>query len=508
MDDTPPSCQSTSESGCFDASRSLFESTPNADNNSTPLLAASRKRKASLMEKCGSRRLADVMESCPLTPPFSSTLNDSLMNNLEGFHIQNEESIDISKDYERSLDSFETQYHERKIFKTNEHKKIRSAPNTPQRQGTDSRDVARRANTSSFVKNFSQVNLQSPLNKEAYNILYPDLPPLEPCRKILTPQKFRDNLGKIITPAKKCLFTVSRRELFRKIFTNTIIVANIFKHLSDGDLYRLSMVSPSLKDALSLDAQAYDRYRKFLYAYRSSKENYRITPPKSPGKEDSLLETSPGSRNFHYFYDIANELNKNQSLVKCPRCNKASIVENFIGQCQDINSCGYIFCQKCNSFANDPKDFKDKCNNAQLVNVRSRNRLGDLSNSTVTSDYMTDSGSSLFSSSLNLSLSNRYESSGFFSECESTPVLRVKRNLSRSFTSPSEFKPKALASSNSNRTATQSHRVNRRASLLPVIPMEGAAKAAEIIEPSSPPKVKLYSACSKQSRRNLKRLTR
>ncbi|XP_018569958.1 uncharacterized protein LOC108909965 [Anoplophora glabripennis] len=511
MDNTPSSLQN-SESGCFDSSRSLFESTPNAGSNTTPLYPQSRKRKASFLENCSARKLTDVIEACPLSPPFSSTFNESLLNHLEKFHIQTEENNSKDeKDLVIDLGSTEKPYHEIKICRNNEYgrKKFRSAPNTPKKQAWDVLDTPKRANTSSFVKNFSQINMQSPLNKEAYGILYPDLPPLEPCKKPLTPQKFKQNLEKTATPAKKCLFVTPRRDLFKKVFSNTIIVANIFRHLSDGDLYRLSMVSHSLKDSLRLDVNAYDRYRRFLYAHKSSKENYRITPPKSPEKEDSVAETDLDSKNFYYFCSIASELNKNQSLMKCPRCGKPSVVENAIGQCQDLNSCGYIFCQKCNSFANNPKDFRDKCNNAQIVNVRPRSRLGDLSNSTITSDYMTDNSNSFFSSSsLNLSLSNKYDSSGFFSECEgNTPVLKAKRNLSRSFTTPSTIKPRALSSKNNIQGATYPHKVQRRSSILPVIPME-APKPVEIVEPSSPPKVKSYAICSKQSKNNLKRLTR
>ncbi|KAJ8981925.1 hypothetical protein NQ317_002095 [Molorchus minor] len=265
------------------------------------------------------------------------------------------------------------------------------------------------------------------------------------------------------------------------------------------------MVSRSLKDSIMLNVKTYDRYRRFLHRHRSSKENYRITPPKSPQQKDNSLETISESKNFYYFCSVASGLNKNQSLVKCPRCNKASVVENSIGQCQDVNSCGYIFCQKCNSFANNPSDFKDKCNNARLVTIKHRNRLGDVSNS----DYGTDSGSSFFtSSSLNMSLTNRYDSSGFFSEADiSTPTLKVKRNLSRSFTSPFDVKPKALSSSNT-RIPTQHLKLQRRASVVPVVQSDGTGKTAEIIEPSSPPKIKPYAVCSKQSKRSLKRLTR
>lgn len=70
-------------------SRSFFE-TPKTTNQSTPVLGnVSRKRKASYSDyyyNVGT--ISEVAESYPSTPPFSSTLNESLMNNLEKFHIE------------------------------------------------------------------------------------------------------------------------------------------------------------------------------------------------------------------------------------------------------------------------------------------------------------------------------------------------------------------------------------------------------------------------------------
>lgn len=194
--------------------------------------------------------------------------------------------------------------HDDKLFESHEHskKRFRSAPNTPEKQTRGIRTLTKKANTGSVVKNFSQISAQSPLHKEAYGILYPDLPPLEPSKKLLTPQKFKE---KTATPAKKCLFAISRRDLFKRVFSNTIVVANIFRYLSDGDLYRLSMVSRSLRDSLELDVSAYERYRRFSRAYEYSKENYRITPPKSPRRDDGLAEQSTDSKNFSYFCDVS-----------------------------------------------------------------------------------------------------------------------------------------------------------------------------------------------------------
>ncbi|KAJ8981924.1 hypothetical protein NQ317_002094 [Molorchus minor] len=132
MENTPNSC---SDSGCyFDTSRSLFESTPKAESECTPLSTASRKRKASYFENFKAKNLADVIELSPTSPQFSSTFNESLSNNLEKFHLKNDESI------------VEDQQGASKIFKScgNVSKKFRSAPSTPEKQIKHIKDVGRK----------------------------------------------------------------------------------------------------------------------------------------------------------------------------------------------------------------------------------------------------------------------------------------------------------------------------------------------------------------------------
>ncbi|KAG5885344.1 hypothetical protein JTB14_014362 [Gonioctena quinquepunctata] len=518
MNCTPQSCSNSADSGCyFDTSHSLYESTPNSkvENESVFLSNISRKRKASCLDNFNARKLSEVIESYPPSPQFSSTLNESLMNNLQNFHLKNistichEKGQSDSPDFEQSEHNDDSVFYSNKIFRSNDSiRKYWSAPNTPEKP---IKTITHKANTSSFIKNFSQINVQSqsPLNKDAYDILYPNIPSLDPSKKHLTPQKIKCGLDKIITPTKKRLHSLPRKELFRKIVTNNIIMERILAQLSNGDLYRLGQVSTSLKDAILLDPKASTRYLGYLRVHHNHKENYRITPPSSPEQVDEFQnEASPNSKNFVYFYKIASELNKNQSLTKCPRCGKASVVDNSIGQCQDLNRCGYIFCKKCDSFAINPKDFRDKCNNAQILDTtKTRNQLGDLSNSSITSDYMTEY-STFFSSSLNLNLSSKCNFSGTIPEVQmSTPKLAVKRNLSKSFMLSSEMKNKVLSINNNNVT-TPTKKSQRRTSLLPVLPSEDAKKPHEIMEPSSPPKIKLHSVGSKQSKRNLKRLTR
>lgn len=182
--------------------------------------------------------------------------------------------------------------------------KFVSAPNTPEKQTTPTRGYPRKAHTNSFVKNFSQISVhtQSPLNKEAYDILYPDLPQLESLKKAITPHKIKDRIHRATDLAHKSL---SKRELFKKIVTNPIIMQKILKELSTGDLYRLSQVSVCLENAILDDVKASGRFITYMKAYHSHKENYKITPPSSPEKdveEDGSL--SPSMRKHQSFWKV------------------------------------------------------------------------------------------------------------------------------------------------------------------------------------------------------------
>lgn len=508
MSNTPHSYKNSDCS--FDpAVLSFCQSTPstgNVDNAKHFNKGSSRKRKANFLDysqdNFSIKKLTDVQEPSPTTPQFSSTFNDSLMNNLEKFHIDHEDSKTFREDESMSLDQgyFERLYGS--SFKDSLGKanvRFLSAPNTPEKQIKLSTDPTRKPNTNSFIKSsLNVIQAHSPFNKDSYDILYPSLPSSERSKFVNTPQKHRTG-----TPIKKCLFFNTRQNLFDSVVSNNLIMGKILGFLSNGDLYRLSQVSRSFQRAIMSDCQASLRFTCFLQLHKMQKENYKITPPSSPEKDSGYEDTSPGSKNYVYFTEIARSLTKNQTMTKCRRCNKPSVVENHVGQCQDVNRCGYIFCLKCNSFANNPKDFKDECENAQLLNnSKPRNLLSDLSNCTVTSDYHSDNTTaSFFSSSLS---SSRYDSSGIFSECENaTPKQVVKRNLTKSFIT-GEVK---VLSSNNLIQSKEQKRIKPKASCVPVLASSNK-KSEQIIEPSSPPKVKQYTACSKQSKRNLKRLTR
>ncbi|CAH0549269.1 unnamed protein product [Brassicogethes aeneus] len=461
MEFTPNTTYNASDSGhvsSFDNSLSFYGS---SSTETTPLTNLSRKRKFNY--EIPKRNLTDVLESPHC---FNSTFNESLSSKFSNCHIKNDLFNDIqhNKVFKRDVSTIQ---------------KIHSAPCTPVKQ------VKIGGNTRSFVKCYPE---ESPL-KEARSILYPKLKPLEPPRRILSPLK----LKKFDSPAKKCLF-LNPKALLQKVITNSVIMSVVLKNLSNGDLYRLSKVSESFRQAINNDLSAVIRLRFFDEKHKKNKENYQITPPPSPEK---CTETppSPSNRNFKLFLNRTKSLDKNESLRKCDICSKVAVVMHNIAQCESI-SCGYICCLNCNSSSFTAEEFNDKCNGARLGLEKSKeNPLTDMSNT---------SYSFFNNSSASHSHSTRQES-GFYSDMDS-PV--VKRNLNRSFTSTPVVK-KVLASNN-NRIHLKSRNVNLNKStpIHSVIKVETTRLPIEVVEPPSPPRAKNYVACSKQSKKNLKRLTR
>lgn len=318
---------------------------------------------------------------------------------------------------------------------------------------------------------------------EAQQLLYPNLKEVKSSPNL--------KLGRDIllnSSAKKALFLTST---FYNIVRTPVIMENIFQYLSNGDLYRFGMVSKCCLKAIESNKLTNERYLAYKEIYKVNKENYRITPPNSPEKNDTLSNnTEASNENFVYFLNMGQTLNEQQQLQKCRKCGKACIVEHNIGQCE---KCGFTYCLICDSVANSPENFHDKCQNSKLL-TKSRNQLSDLSNSNL-NDVIENSSFSLLNSSS--------RSSGFYSDCD-TPKI-VKKNLSSSLRACGG-KPKVL--SNSNRIVCKKTVTQRRSSIVPVVVTENEKQKNEIMEPSSPPKVKNYAICSKQSKRNLKRLTR
>lgn len=486
MEATPLSHKLSEDSGCISGSFSrsaIYGSTPSNEFTTPTLHISSRKRKYDQSFITG-KRLQDVIEStaCTSSPIFSSTLNESLVNNLEKFHIRTNSIHDNSKD----------SFHKIAI------------PATPEKR-IGYYEEAKKFKTDYYFN--LKVN-ESPV-KEAHDILYANLKPNN--KKLFSPFKTRECLDKFSSPVKKCLFESNEKTRIQKLFTqvisNPVIMSVMYSYLSDGDIYRLSLASGSLKDSVFMNIEARNRYEIFMEGHRENKENYQRTPPNSPEKSDS--PPSSPSR-FNEYVKIGKLLSDDQSLTKCPKCQKPSIVENSIGQCQNVSFCGYIYCQKCLSFSETgPEDFYDSCQSSALLKSSSRSRLSDMSNNDRSMNrYNEESSSHLYSIFHSPRNSRIFEdSSGFISESEYSPKVStssVKRNLSQKL---KNIRPKTQVFHMFNDVVPPSAPPKKRSALIttPVIPLEN--KSLQDSEPPSPPKIRIL-ACSKQSKRNLKRLTR
>ncbi|RZC34203.1 hypothetical protein BDFB_002862 [Asbolus verrucosus] len=356
------------------------------------------------------RKHDETLESCPTSPKFSSTCNESLITNFNQFRLEG------------------------------------SVPSTPEKQ----------------LKLVAKTVVPSPA-EETRKILYNKIKVVKPERKFGVKVKYGN---------------CNIQSLLHLILNNNVIMGKILKNLSGGDLYRFSLVSASFLKALEENNEAYNRYKIYKTIYRDNKENYVITPPGSPEKCDSPPRTD--SEVFNKFRRYAKNLTRSQSLTKCRKCESVAIVDNDISQCQNVYSCGLIYCLLCSSYSETgPKDFNDQCGHAFL-----RPKLGNVSNCMEESFY-----------SINFSS----QDSGFYSENESPS--RVKRNL---FSTPRESSPKVLSICNYNKI-TVSQKKKEQVSYVPVIANKEQVRRQVICD--SPPRYG-YAVGSKQSKRNLKRLTR
>ncbi|XP_050311518.1 uncharacterized protein LOC126747067 [Anthonomus grandis grandis] len=485
MESTPKGEKVQNKSSSFNVS-AMFESTPKTEAEGTPHLPKINPKKRKVQYD-RSRIINDPLS----TPQASSTLNESLFKKFESIEI--EENCDTPA---------------AKYFKTNECEKLVTPPSTPESHRRYFNETP--IKTGSFQKCSSACSVGTPL-KEQHDILYPTLKPLEPARRILTPQKFREKIElRHSTPDFST--NKNKKSLLSTVLCNRVIMDNVLQYLSGGDLFRLSMVSQGFRDAVNNSFSAKIRFESFKITHKQNKENYKITPPSSPEVQNDILfregSLSPRSRNYSEFFETANNLTQNQSLVRCPKCQKPSVVEKSIAQCQNKLSCGYIFCQKCESYSYSPEQFYDQCQDlrldSSLVVENRRHLLGDVTNSSF------DISSVLCSMS----------SSGYYSgyETSHTP-LSVKRNLNmssfgsgRSSLKKHPKPEKPLFETNRSlavESPDQSKEEKRKSTdVIAVVKSKSIRKKIENVEPSSPPRVKTYAACSKESRRNLKRLTR
>lgn len=266
------------DSGCltgsFQNSTIPFESTP---VNFTP--ATSRKRKVSYSSHS---KLENISETYA-TPQFSSTLNESLLNNIE--------KISITPNY--YVERKELQFEQKLMSKCQKpntgNTKTQSAPATPIKQ------IKAEAEKSHSVK-----SNDSPY-KEVLDIVYPTIVP----RKSVTPQKYSSGVKRYCSPAKKRLFDAScmRVDPIRHFKGNSLILSNILSYLDDRDLCRMKMVSRSWSNAVDSDKKAAERCKIYLEGCKINKENRFLVSPDSPPSPESP-PVSPGSQKFHRFTKV------------------------------------------------------------------------------------------------------------------------------------------------------------------------------------------------------------
>lgn len=298
MDNTsrPTPMDISEDSGCltgsFEQSSIPFESTPNYNRHPEVIFTSStlQKRKVSQTEFLSSHnRLENISETCP-SPKFCSTLNESLLHNVENI------SITPSFYVERKELQFEDE-----SFKS----KMQSTPATPIKQLITDIDKPHAVKPN-----------ESPC-KEILDIVYSVKPPVVQ-RKSVTPQKYGSSSSKrFYSPMKRRLFDYSGVALdpIKYFKGHNLILSRIFSFMRGIDLCRMKRVSKSWSNAIDRDRYAIERYNEFLEKRRRDKENRSLTPPGTPPSPDSP-PVSPGSRTFHRFTKV--------SLQKIPYNSKTN----------------------------------------------------------------------------------------------------------------------------------------------------------------------------------------
>ncbi|KAK5638746.1 hypothetical protein RI129_013041 [Pyrocoelia pectoralis] len=430
---------------------------------------------------------------------LSSTLNESLTKSLEkcylytpNFYVEHSPNENSEKRYKLD-DSPKFQ------------PKTRSAPSTPTKHLEDeelSPNCKSKSEPLSYCYFTPDVKVEKLGNQERFALLYPNIQPTISPTKLKTPEKLREFLKKVNSPAKKRLFDSSfqvERHITDPIVLFTVkndlrhVVSGIFQYLSDLDLCSVSKVSKVWRRALHSDRKAFPRYYTYAQDYNSNKENvgesFSFREPDTP-------PLSPETDSFRRCTKIVSRLSPSQSLHKCLRCMEPAVIQKNVSQCQNPN-CLYIYCRNCLSFSiTGPEHFVDKCHMSELIVTKSngsllnRSRLYDISNGA------SSPPSFLLNDSFNLPQC-KYDSSGYASELDGTPLL--KRNLAVAHHQP--LQPVSM-----NKVDNVIRRKIRRSSLVSVVSARTTTpQILEVIEPSSPPKVKDV-ACSKQSKKYLKRL--
>lgn len=185
-------------------------------------------------------------------------------------------------------------------------------------------------------------------------------------------------------------------------------------------------------------------------------------------------------------------------MERCLFCNKpVAIVERNISQCTSV-SCGAIRCLKCDSISTTgPENFVNECQQSTLLIEKPPPRYSLLSSP---KRYQNADGIPTFFLDDSINTSQTLNSSGYLTDTELT---QTPHRHSGSFTREKADISQVLKTCNMRVINKPEKNWSRRNSVLPVI--STTRKKEEIVEPSSPPKIK-HVACSKKSKRMLKRL--
>ncbi|KAI4454651.1 hypothetical protein MML48_9g00011468 [Holotrichia oblita] len=458
------------DSGLGESSRN--ESNSNSLYTPTTSFVTSRKRKIIDQQSLKSADLkqtpnVDSIESSPWiknSEILSSTLNDSITTGVENCKL---------------IENYNCSYY---VETSNNNLKDIKEPSTPEK--------------SSSTKRYCTSPRMSPMLKlgspERNDILYPN----------------RSNLARLseskrCSPAKKNLFPSNARKdpvvFFSRERACSHVTYKIFLSLCDGDLYTCSKVSPIWRREIANNERLKKRLQMFKTRRIMNKENNCEFPlVASQMKQSTPIQALP------MMYEITNSLTEDQHLEKCLFCGRpVAVVERNISQCTSPK-CGAIRCLNCNSISKTgPKDFVNKCQQSTLLLDKPSSRLSLLDSPKRYQN--TEGGIPTFLLNDSLNTSQTFNSSGYLTDGELNQTATTPQNSS-SFTIKDKEKAdmsRVLKNCNSRVLNRLDKNWEVRNSILPVISV--ARQREEIIEPSSPPKVK-HVAGSKKSKKMLKRL--
>lgn len=335
MDFTPHQQDTSEDSGCLTGTATTPLSFSGGSSsasyyNETPIIVSTVSRKRKLSNNIINRlNQEDLLESLhgessfdndavPSSKFLSSTLNESLSKSLEKCNIR---SPNYTSDLylERSPDGIDNEQSLKRYKLDDSPKyqpKTRSAPSTPTKHldleefsYLKGKSRSEHLNVLNFTPVKSSLYPTSRLGSpERIELLYPNIKVTPSPLKLKTPEKLREFLKKINSPAKKRLFESSQQEerkILRKVDQDPIsvflvkndfrhVVSKIFEYLSDSDLCTVTKVSKTWKKALFSDHKAFPRYYSYSCGFNSNKENIAqdvssssqcLSPPASPARD-------------------------------------------------------------------------------------------------------------------------------------------------------------------------------------------------------------------------------